>query len=158
MSDKETLSIYVDSRIKEKLEERAEDENRSMSREAEEILKEKLLVEERTQEIGVEQRIENMVAEAKHELRELPNALREIQAKQGVYTIALWELLKYSGESSDTKRKKALSTGSRRLRNDLQAIFGEEFTEIEKELENLQDTENQQDHNDNQDDPMEEFL
>jgi len=155
--NKETLSIYCDRQIKDKLEERAEEENRPMSRVAEDILKENLLVEDRAKEIGVEQRVENIVAEAKDSLREIPESIKDIQAKQGVYTIALWELLKHQGQSSDTKRVEALSTGSKRLRKDLEEVYGDEVEDI---LEDLEDLHDHADHGDDQGntDPLDEML
>lgn len=127
MSRDEAIICHCSNSLKRDVKELAEARDQSVSEFVREILKQELHEQHKDEivrETRAEERIEETVAIAKDEIRqeveefkETAQQVQEVSAKSGVYSIALWEILKT--DTADNRRQDALSTGSRRLRDDL---------------------------------------
>lgn len=131
MSRDTKLTCHCSGSLKRDAEDLAAAHGLSVSELMRETLKRRIHEENKenvVRESKAEERIENLIAQGKDEIRqevrqdlsefkEVAQQVQEVTAKTGVYTIANWELIK--GDVSDGKRQHALSTGSSRLRDDL---------------------------------------
>lgn len=136
---KEVIGVRVSPQLKEKLEERAKEEDMSLSGYAENLLRKQVrqeISEEVQEDINAEQRLEELISIGKEEIRETGDTMRETIAKSGIYSIAVWELIKQN--HSDIKRQQALSTGSKRLREDLKNL-GIDPDDLEKNMKSSED-------------------
>ena len=120
------LTVYIEDDLKQELERNAEDEDQTVSTYAANLLERQLQTDATDQierEQNVEERLNELIALGKDELTqvgteitELQQDIRELHAKTGVYAIANWEVVKQGVD--DEARRAALSTGSKRLRDD----------------------------------------
>lgn len=120
------LTIYVEDDLKQELERNAADEDQTVSTYAASLLERQLqadATDQITREQDAEERLNELIALGKDELiqmgteiTELQQDIRELHAKTGVYAVANWEVLKQGVD--DDARRDALSTGSKRLRDD----------------------------------------
>lgn len=114
------LTLHLDPPTKRDIRERAEETDESMSSIAREAIRQ-YLSEERAKELNtqtlVEERIEELVSIGIDELTETANQIAKMNAKMGVYSVANFEMIKQ--QHPDAMRRDALSTGSKRLKKDL---------------------------------------
>jgi transposase-like protein len=124
MSEKsEKIAMYVDEDMKQAISAAADRADMPMAAWMRQAAERQLRAErqdELVETTQAEQRIERLIDQATTEISQAAEGMHEITAKTGVYTIANWELLKTG--FSDPKRQQALSTGSQRLRDDLEAL------------------------------------
>jgi hypothetical protein len=123
MTDREhRVSAYVSEETKAALEDKATEEGVSVSTYLQGLIERHLkadAVDELSQEARAEERLLELIALGKDELRQSAGELRELNAKLGAYAIANFEMMKYEFDHADTVRRDALSTGARRIRKDL---------------------------------------
>lgn len=79
--------------------------------------------EEIADEVRAAERIEELVALGKDELRELTREIADMNAKMGAYAAANFELMKQ--DHPDALRRDALATGSERIRKDVTVVQDE---------------------------------
>jgi transposase-like protein len=124
MSEKsEKIATYVDESQKKAIKSAADRNDMTMAAWMRQAAERQLRAErqdEIVENTKAEQRIERLIDQATTEIAQAAEGMHELQAKTGVYTIANFELLKTG--FSDPKRQQALSTGSQRLRDDLEAL------------------------------------
>ena len=126
MGRNKQLTTYVDGDVAREIERRAEAEDVSASTYIAQVLDQHIhgeAVEEQAREHRAEQRIQELVAEARDEVAEATEGLEDLIAKSGVYSIAVWELVK--DEYDDPRRQHALDVGTERLREDMDAVEGD---------------------------------
>ena len=126
MGRNEQLTTYVDGDVAREIERRAKAENVSASTYIAQVLDQHIhdrAVDDQAREHRAEQRIQELVAEARDEVAEATEGLEDLVAKSGVYSIAVWELVK--DEYDDPQRQHALNVGTERLREDMDALGGD---------------------------------
>jgi predicted transcriptional regulator YheO len=127
MPAEEQITAYVEAPLKRDLETLADEAELSLSAYVAQLLDRHVNEEEiaqKNRELRAEQRITNLVAEAHDRIVQDSEQMRELLAKQAVYTVALWELEKR--DAGDLLRQDALEVGAERLREDIEQI-GVEF-------------------------------
>lgn len=120
---REQLTTYVDSEVAREIDRRAEAEDVSASEYIARVLDQHIhddMVDEQAREHRAEQRIQELIAEARDEVAEATGGLEDLVAKSGVYSIAVWELVKDNYD--DPRRQHALEVGRERLRDDMEAL------------------------------------
>lgn len=118
--------MYVTKERKNEIERRAEQEDLSISVYLNRLVGRQLIREsedEIASETRAAERLQQVIDRGTRQLREATDDLREMQAKQGVYSIANFEFLKQ--QQKEQTINDALSTGARRLREDIEPIEGE---------------------------------
>lgn len=126
MGRNEQLTTYVDAKVAREIERRAEAEDVSASTYIAQVLDQHIhgeAVEEQAREHRAEQRIQELIAEARDEVSDATEGLEDLVAKSGVYSIAVWELVK--DEYDDPRRQHALDVGTERLRENMDALEGD---------------------------------
>jgi len=120
------LTVYVSDDTKATLERRAQQEGMDVSPYIDTVLRRYFTLEAEEQishEARAAERIEELVALGKDELRELTREIADMNAKMGVYAAANFELLKR--DHPDARRRDALATASDRLQKDLTVVQNE---------------------------------
>lgn len=117
------LVAYVSEELKQEVQQRAQDEGETTSEYLNRIIRRQLQMEAEdaiASEVHAEERIRELTTIAVDEIRETAAEMRDLNAKTGAYAAANFELLK--GDYKDAIRRDALSTGSRRMRADLDVV------------------------------------
>lgn len=117
------ITVYVDDEMKDRLDERVEDSSETISSYANKAIDQRLQAEandELAREVRAEERIRELVSIATDEVQQATEEMRDLNAKTGAYAAANFELLKT--DHKDGIRRDALSTGSRRMRTDLDVV------------------------------------
>lgn len=113
------ISLYVTEDRKRDLERRADDVDMGLSPYVDRLI-DRQLVAEAENEVSAQtratERLQRVIEEGERQIRDATTDLREMQAKTGAYAIANFEFLKQNRGESEIRD--ALSTGSRRLRED----------------------------------------
>ena len=120
------LTVYVSDDTKATLERRAQQEGMDVSPYVDMVLRRYFTLEaeeEIATEVRAAERIEELVALGKDELRELTREIADMNAKMGVYAAANFELMKHDHE--DAMRRDALATGAERIRRDVSVVQDE---------------------------------
>ena len=115
--------MYVTQERKNEIERQAEQEDISVSAYLNRAVGRQLIREaedEIVTETRAAERLEKLIDRGTRQLRDATDDLRELQAKQGVYTIANFEFL--IQDQKQVTINDALSTGARRLRQDIDPI------------------------------------
>ena len=114
------LTLYVEDETKTELKARADDAGLSLSTYLRDALHRELQRESQddfASEVRAEERIQELMTTGVERMERTAEQIADMNAKMGVYSIANFELLK--SDYKDTTRRNALSTGARRLREDL---------------------------------------
>jgi hypothetical protein len=129
MSNKNKLSIYVSDTKMARLEREADDADMSLSAYASILIDRQWKREdtdEAAQELGAEEKVEQIVADARDELVGIARSVdqrnqdvADMTARAGSYSIANFELLKDEFDPAESRKAETLLTGSRRLREPL---------------------------------------
>lgn len=117
MSRDQRITIYVSDEEKRHLEAEAEEAGESVSSYVYKLMQRQRkaeAVDQAATDLSAEEKIESMVADARDEIEQVADDIRDLNARAGVYSVANFELLKHS--FPDAQRADALSTGARRLR------------------------------------------
>lgn len=117
------LVAYTSEELKQEVKQRAEDEGQTVSEYLNRLIRRQLQMEAEdaiASEVHAEERIQELTAIAVDEMREATAEMRDLNAKTGAYAAANFELLK--SDHKDATRRDALSTGSRRMRKDLDVV------------------------------------
>jgi thioesterase domain-containing protein len=120
------LTVYVSDDTKTTLERRAQQEGMDVSPYIDTVLRRYFTLEaeeEIADEVRAAERIEELVALGKDELRELTREIADMNAKMGAYAAANFELMKQ--DHPDAMRRDALATGSERIRKDVTVVQDE---------------------------------
>lgn len=120
------ITVYVDDEMKARLDERVEDSSETISSYANRAIEQRLQAEaddDFAREVRAEERIRELVSVATDEVKQATAEMRDLNAKTGAYAAANFELLKDGHK--DAMRRDALSTGSRRMRKDLDVVQNE---------------------------------
>lgn len=123
---KKQITAYAGEELAREVSRRADAKDMSESEYITQVLDQHIhgeAVGEKAREHRVEQRIQELVAEARDEIADATDGLEDLIAKSGVYSIAVWELVK--DEYDDPAREHALAVGTERLREDLDALGGD---------------------------------
>lgn len=140
----ERITVYVTEERKAELEQRADEQDESVSGLINECIDRRFQQEAQeaiASEVRAEERIQELMTLGKEELVETAKEIRDMNAKFGTYAIANFELMKQ--EHTDYARKEALRTGARRLRQDLDAVaadLSEELDDSDPELPTSSET------------------
>ena len=116
----QAINTYVSETTKKEVQERARQADKSVSTYVADLLRREMQREASDNlaaETRAEERLEELIALGKDEMRQTAREIADMHAKTGTYAAANFELLKR--EYNDTLRRDALSTGSRRLREPL---------------------------------------
>ena len=126
MSRTSPISIYASATDRQRLRDEADDRDMSLSGYIMWIVEQHWQerdVEAEADRANVEERVEQMVSAARDDLTKIAenveqrnDALADMVARSGTYSVATWELLKR--DVPDGTRQDALAAGSRRLRDD----------------------------------------
>lgn len=119
----EQLAFYVSERMKNEVDRQAEAADLTRSEYLYRLVADALEREasdEFAQEIDAEARIQELIQIAADQMTQATEEMRDMNAKAGAYAAANFELLKT--DHKDAVRRDALSTGSRRLRQDLDVV------------------------------------
>lgn len=117
------ITVYVSDEMKDRLDERTEDSDETISGFANRALEQRLQAEaddELAREVRADERIRELVSIATDEIQQATEEMRDLNAKTGAYAAANFELLKE--DRKDAMRRDALATGSRRMRTDLDVV------------------------------------
>ena len=117
------LTVYVSDDTKATLERRAQQEDMDVSPYIDTVLRRYFQMdaeEEIAAEARAAERIEELVALGKDELRELTREIADMNAKMGAYAAANFELQKT--DYDDAMRRDALATGAERIRKDVTVV------------------------------------
>jgi predicted transcriptional regulator len=128
------LTLYVEDETKTELQARADQADQSLSAYLRTALHRDLQREaqdELASEIRAEERIQELITSGIERMERTADQIADMNAKMGVYSVANFELLKQ--DYKDATRRDALSTGARRLRQDLDVPLDD--LEIENEHE-----------------------
>lgn len=120
------LTVYVSDDTKATLERRAQQEDMDVSPYIDTVLRRYFTLEaeeEIANEVRAAERIEELVALGKDELRELTREIADMNAKMGAYAAANFELQKT--DHDDAMRRDALATGAERIRKDVTVVQDE---------------------------------
>ncbi|MFC5973679.1 hypothetical protein ACFPYI_20305 [Halomarina salina] len=118
--------VYVTPSTKEEVERRAAHDGESVSTWCARVLDRALVMDaqdEISAEVRAEERLTELHSLAKDEMAAIARDVADMVARSSCYTVANWELLKR--EFEDSERREALSTGSRRLRQNLDIDISE---------------------------------
>lgn len=119
----EQITVYVTEERKVELEQRAADEDESVSGIINDMIARQLQQEAQdaiASEVRAEERIQELMTLGKEEMIEVAREIRDMNAKFGTYAVANFELMKQ--DHTAYERKEALRTGARRLRQDLDTV------------------------------------
>lgn len=119
----EQVTIYVTEERKTELEQRADDQGDSLSGVINGMIDQQLQQDAQdaiASETRAEERLQELIQVGTEEMTEIAREIRDMNAKFGAYSIANFELMKH--DHTDHVRKQALSTGARRIRQDLDAV------------------------------------
>jgi hypothetical protein len=114
------LTTYVEDDLADEIQQRANQDEVTVSTYIADVLSQHIreqAVEDTMHQTSAEQRVEELVAQARDELLATTEQMNELLAKTGVNTIATWELVKR--DYSDGVRQHALSQGAQRLHGEL---------------------------------------
>ena len=117
------VSVYMSDDMEQELKQRARDSDKTLSAYINDLLRRELQREAEddvASEVRAEERIRELIGIATDEMQQATEEMRDMNAKAGAYAAANFELLKQSHK--DAERRDTLSTGSRRLRQDLDAV------------------------------------
>lgn len=117
------ITIYVTAERKTELQQRADDRDDSVSGVINDMIERQLQHEAQdviASETRAEERIQELVSLGVEEMAATAAEIRDMNAKFGTYAIANFEMLKR--DHSAHVRKTALTTGARRIRQDLDTI------------------------------------
>jgi hypothetical protein len=120
------LTFYVEDETKAELEARADDADQSISTYLRDMTLGHLRREaqdELASEVRAEERIQELISTGVERMERTAEQMADMQAKAGVYAAANFELMKT--DHKDAQRRDALSTGARRLRQDVDAVHAE---------------------------------
>lgn len=120
------VTVYVSDDTKATLERRAQQEDMDVSPYIDTVLRRYFQMEaeeEIATEVRAAERIEELVALGKDELRELTREIADMNAKMGAYAAANFELQKV--QYDDAMRRDALATGAERIRKDVSVVQDE---------------------------------
>ena len=120
------LTVYVSDDTLATVERRAQQENMDVSPYIDTVLRRYFQMEaeeEIADEVRAAERIEELVALGKDELRELTREIADMNAKMGAYAAANFELQKTHYD--DAMRRDALATGAERIRKDVTVVQDE---------------------------------
>ena len=120
------LTVYVSDDTLATVQRRAQQENMDVSPYVDTVLRRYFQMEaeeEIAEEVRAAERIEELVALGKDELRETTREIAEMNAKMGAYAAANFELMKQDHE--DAMRRDALATGADRIRKDVSVVQDE---------------------------------
>ena len=126
MSRTNELSFYATDATKREIDRRAEAEDLSRSDFLNQLVVRYLQQDDAddfADEVHAEDRIRELIQIATDEMQQATAEMRDLNAKAGAYAAANFELLKT--DHKDATRRDALSTGSRRMRKDLDVVAGE---------------------------------
>jgi replicative DNA helicase len=126
MSRTNELAFYATDATKREVDRRAEAEDLSRSDYLNQLVVRHLQQDDAddfADEVHAEDRIRELIQIATDEMQQATAEMRDLNAKTGAYAAANFELLKTDYE--DAARRDALSTGSRRMRQDLDVVAGE---------------------------------
>lgn len=116
----QAINTYVSETTKKEVQERAREQDKSVSTYVADLIRHEMqreATDNLSSEIRAEERLEELIALGKDEMRETAREIAEMHAKTGTYAAANFELLKR--DHKDALRRDALSTGSRRVREPL---------------------------------------
>jgi hypothetical protein len=122
----EQVTIYVTEERKTELEQRADDQDDSLSGIINGMIDQQLQQDAQdaiASEARAEERIQELIQVGTEEMTDIAREIRDMNAKFGAYSIANFELMKH--DHTDHVRKQALSTGARRIRQDLDVVTDE---------------------------------
>lgn len=123
MARDEQLAFYVSEAMKNEVDRQADAADLTRSEFLFQTVADALerdAADEFAQEIDAEARIRELIEIATDEMTQATEEIRDMNAKAGAYAAANFELLK--ADHKDAVRRDALSTGSRRLRQDLDVV------------------------------------
>jgi metal-responsive CopG/Arc/MetJ family transcriptional regulator len=119
----EQIAFYVSEKMKRELDRLADAEGVSRSEYVYRLVADALerdAADDFAAEIDAEARIRELIEIATDEMTQATAEMREMNAKAGAYAAANFELLKQ--DHPDARRRDALRTGARRLRQDLDVV------------------------------------
>jgi hypothetical protein len=128
----EQITIYVTEERKTELEQRANDEDDSLSGVINGMIDTQLQQDAQdaiASETRAEDRLQELINVGTEEMANIAREIRDMNAKYGAYAIANFELMKH--DHTDHVRKQALSTGARRIRQDLDVVTQELAADVE---------------------------
>lgn len=120
------ITVYVTDERKAELKQRADEEDTSMSGIINDMIDRQFQQDAQdaiASETRAEERIQELITVGTEQMVDTAKEIRDMNAKFGAYAIANFELMKQ--DRSDHVRQKALDTGARRLRQDLDASIQE---------------------------------
>jgi hypothetical protein len=129
MSNTNRVDMYVSDSMLNRIENEAEDANKSRSKYLRDILQghwDDQDLQRLNDDLQLEEKVERIAADARDELTRIAesveqrnNDVADMTARAGVYSIANYEMLKTIHTPSEKRKKKSLLIGSRRLREPL---------------------------------------
>lgn len=137
----QAINTYVSETTKSEVTERARLADKSVSTYVADLLRREMRREASDNlaaETRAEERLEELIALGKDEMRQTAREIADMHAKTGTYAAANFELLKR--DYNDTLRRDALSTGSRRVREPLDETLANLDSEGEPPDETTEDT------------------
>lgn len=120
------ITFYVTEETGEKLDREADAADETLSGYVNDVVQDHLrrkATDELEDHVHAEDRIRALTAEASDEVRQATREIADMNAKMGAYAVATFELLK--DDHKDARRREALSTGARRLREDLDTTLAD---------------------------------
>jgi hypothetical protein len=138
----QAINTYVSETTKTEVEERARQADKSVSTYVADLIRHEMRREASDNlatETRAEERLEELIALGKDEMRQTAREIANIHSKTGTYAAANFELLKR--DFSDTRRRDALATGSCRVRQPLDETLSELQTPTESAEERTPDDE-----------------
>lgn len=120
------ITLYVSDDTQAQLQRRAREEGMDVSPFIDLLIRRYFQMEAEEQisaETRAAERIEELVALGKDELRELTREIADMNARMGAYAAANFELAKQDHE--DAMRRDALATGAERIRKDVSVVQDE---------------------------------
>jgi hypothetical protein len=120
------ITLYVSDDTQAELQRRAREEGMDVSPFIDLLIRRYFQMEAEEQiatEARAAERLEELVALGKDELRELTREIADMNAKMGAYAAANFELAKQDHE--DAMRRDALATGAERIRKDVSVVQDE---------------------------------
>lgn len=118
------LSVYVTDERKAEIEQRANEEDTTISRLVNEMIDRYLQQEAQdaiASEVRAEERLREVITLGTETMRETTTELRELNAKLGIYAVASFELQRRA--HSPHVQQEALTTGVERMRQDLDSVI-----------------------------------
>lgn len=114
------INTYVSEMTKNEVTERAREADKTVSTYVADLIQREMqreATDNLSSEYRAEQRLQELIALGKDEMREVAREIADMHAKTGTYAAANFELLKH--DYKPAQRTDALSTGSRRVREPL---------------------------------------